>query len=167
MNGRIVTARSLTAVLAILSWSCGGSVKDTSPINERAALTGSLPRNPLQWNVITSSIDKQSATMSTLFGNDAAVRYARSDSQQAYPAGSVISLVTWAEAEDPHWFGAKIPGQVKSVEFVSVSPGQGAQTTYSYEDYEGSPLRKIDSPVGPSQTSRVKSLLSWRASVMP
>jgi len=163
----MVTARFLTGALVILLWSCGGSGAVTSPINERAALTGSLPWNPLGWDVITSSIDKQSATMSTLYGNDVAVRYARNNSHQEYPAGSVISLVTWTEVEDAHWFGAKIPGQVKSVEFVSVSAGAGNQTAYSYEDYEGSPLGKIASPVGPPPAARATYLLSWRASVMP
>jgi hypothetical protein len=167
MSGRIPTARFITGVLAILLSSCGGSGAVTSPINERAALTGSLPWNALGWDVITSSIDEQSATMSTLYGNDVAVRYARNNSQQEYPAGAVISLVTWTEVEDPHWFGAKIPGQVKSVEFVSVSAGAGNRTAYSYEDYEGSPLQKMASRVGPSPADRATYLLSWRASVMP
>jgi hypothetical protein len=167
MSGRMAAARFLTGALAILLWSCGGSGAVTLPINERAALTGSLPWNPLQWNVITSCIDKQQATMSTLYGNDVAVRYARNNSQQEYPAGSVISLVMWTEVEDPHWFGAKMPGQVKSVEFVSVSAGPDNQTANSYEDYEGSPLRKIASPVGPSPATRAAYLLSRRASVMP
>jgi hypothetical protein len=91
----------------------------------------------------------------------------RSNSPQEYPAGSVISLVTWMQVEDPHWFGAKMPGQVKTVEFVSVSAGPGNQTVNSYEDYEGSPLRKVASPVGPLPASRAAYLLSWRASVMP
>ena len=61
--------------------------------------------------------------MSTLYGNDVAVRYARMNPQQDYPAGSVLSLVTWVQREDGHWFGAKIPGPVKSVEFVTVTAG--------------------------------------------
>ena len=38
----------------------------------------------------------------------------------AYPAGAVLGLVTWRQREDPHWFGARIPGSVVSVEFVEV-----------------------------------------------
>ena len=92
-------------------------------INKRAPLNVALPADPLQWNVITSFVDRPGSTMSTLYGNDTAVRYARSNSQHDYPAGSMLSLVTWTQEDDPHWFGAKIPGQVKSVEFVSVPPG--------------------------------------------
>ena len=36
----------------------------------------------------------------------------------AYPAGSVLALVTWGQREDPHWFGARIPDRPLSVEFV-------------------------------------------------
>lgn len=45
-----------------------------------------------------------------VIGNDLAVEYARSHSQQGYPAGSVISLVTWTQREDPRWFGKGQPG---------------------------------------------------------
>jgi hypothetical protein len=167
MSARIVTAHCAAAVMALLSLSCGSSGGVTSSINQRAALTGHLTWNPLQWDVITSTVDRQSSTMSILYGNDVAVRYARSSAEQHYPAGAVLSLVTWKEQEDLHWFGAKVPGQAKSVEFVSVSAGPENQTAYSYEDYEGSPLQKSSSPGGSSSTGRVTYLLSLRASVMP
>lgn len=167
MSARLGTAIFFTAVLALGSWSCGGSGGVTASFNEQALLTGSLPSNPLQWNVITSSIDKQASTMSTLYGNGIAVRYARSNSQQDYPPGSVLSLVTWNQQEDIHWLGAKIPAHPKSVEFVSVTAGPANQPLYSYEDYEGSPLRKVSSTVGRSSGTRAEYLLSQRAAVMP
>ncbi len=132
-----------------------------------AAVREDLPRNPLQWKVITSLVDKQASTMSTLYGNDAAVRYARCNSQQNYPAGSVLSLVTWAQRDDEHWFGAKIPGQVKSVELLTVDAGPNGVRSYSYESYQGSPLEKAVSSVGPSHGSRAAYLLSLRAAVTP
>jgi len=168
MTGRIWTTCLIVTALALGSSSCGGSGNTvTASINERATLTGSLPWNPLQWAVITSSIDKQAATMSVLYGNDVAVRYARSGSQGNYPPASVLSLVTWQQQEDVHWFGAKIPGQAKSVEFVSVTAGPGDQAAYSYEDYEGSPLRKASSSSDRSPGSRAAYMLSERAAVMP
>ena len=39
--------------------------------------------------------------MYTLFGNDLAVQYAHTNPQHDYPAGSVLSLVTWSQQEDP------------------------------------------------------------------
>src|ERR1700730_6615102 len=140
MSARVWTACFFVTVLALASLSCRSSGGVTPSINERAALTGSLPWNPLQWNLITSSIDKQASSMSTLYGNDVAVRYSRTNSQQDYPAGSVLSLVTWTQQEDGRWFGAKIPAQVKSVEFLSVTAVPDNQPSYSYENYEGSPL---------------------------
>jgi hypothetical protein len=83
-------------------------------------------------------IDQSDSTMATLFGNDFAVEYARSHSQQGYPAGSVISLVTWTQREDPRWFGANIRNRIKSVELVTVSAQPNEPPSYSYEEYEGS-----------------------------
>jgi hypothetical protein len=138
----------------------------TVPLRDRAVLSGNLPFHPLDWKVITSSIDKQGATMSTLYGNDVAVRYARSGSGKDYPAGAVVSLVTWTEREDDHWFGALIPGEVKSVEFVSVRE-KGDKTSYAYERYAGSPLKRTQALAGQSEEDRAAYLLSQRAAVMP
>ena len=67
-------------------------------------------------------------------------------SQQDYPAVSVISLVTCNQREDSRWFGANIPDRIKSVEFVRVSVQPKEPPSYSYKEYEGSPLGKDNSP---------------------
>ena len=46
-----------------------------------------------------------------------------------YPPGAVLALVTWAQREDPHWFGARIPDRPQMVEIVQVAGG-GAQPVY-------------------------------------
>jgi hypothetical protein len=100
---------------------------------------------------------------STLFGNDVAWQYARTNAEMQYPAGSVLSVVTWGEQEDPRWFGGSIPQRAKVVEFVTVaSPG-----TYSYQRYEGSPLKKVASVEGHDPQDRAAYLLAQRAAVMP
>jgi hypothetical protein len=114
--------------------------------------------NPLQWRVITSAVNPQDSTMSTLFGNDSAVEYARTHSQHDYPAGSTLALVTWTEREDPRWFGAKIPGAVKSIELVKVSLDAQHRPVVSYQD--------VGKNV-PAQQGRASYLLSQRAAVMP
>jgi len=135
----------------------------TEPLADlRGGVSGSMPRNPLAWNAITSSIDPHASTMSTLYGNETAVRCARMDSRGEYPAGSVIALVTWAERADPRWFGARIPGQLKMVEFVSVREDGGHARSYDYEDWEGSPLHRVQAGDG-----RAAYLVSLRASVLP
>ena len=141
----------------------------TMPLRSRPALTGSLPWNPLQWSVIASSIDRQASTMSVLYGNDAAVQYARNNARKEYPCkeyppGSVLSLVTWTQVDDGRWFGARIPGEVKSVQFVTVARGPDDRPSRTYENYEGAPLRRTESTAGRSAAAYLPSL---RAAVMP
>ena len=133
------------------------------PISGSAALNGSLPVNPLQWRVITPVIDKQNSTIGTFYGNDVAVQHARTNPNLDYPVGSIVCLVTWEEQDDAHWFGAKIPAQPKSVEYASVTAGQGNEKTIVLESYSGSPLSKVSA----SDRSRAAYLLSLRAAVMP
>lgn len=141
--------------------------KISAQFNQSASLVGELPENPLRWKVITSAINKADSSMSTLYGNDLAVAHARAHSQHDYPAGSVLSLVTWTQTEDTRWFGAKIPSQVKSVEFVIVTGTTEGQRSYSYEEYEGTPLKKSSSQGGATLSQRAAYLLSQRAAVMP
>lgn len=152
---------AVALAMAVFSVACGSAPAST--INDVAEIKGDLPANPLKWPVVTSSVDHQAGTMSTLYGNDAAIRYARSNSQHDYPPGSILALVTWAQRDDPHWFGAKIPGPVKSVEFVRISDGPA----YSYEIFEGAPLKRTSSSEGRPDGSRAAYLLSLRAAVMP
>lgn len=83
-------------------------------------LTANLPYNPLHWNVVIATVSRRAGTVYTVFGNDRAVAYARGGAEGNYPVGAVLSVVTWTQRPDPHWFGGMIPGAVKSVEFVSV-----------------------------------------------
>jgi hypothetical protein len=135
--------------------------------NQSAVLPGNLPSNPMQDKVITSWIDRNDSTMSTLYGNDIAVQYARTSQQQDYPSGSTLSLVTWAQQEDPRWFGAKIPAKVKSVEYVIIKTGSDQRRSYTYESYAGTPLKKTGDQQGLTPSARTTYLLSQRAAVMP
>jgi hypothetical protein len=161
----------ITVVSAVLSLSIFGCA-DQNPrvatkINLEGSLVGDFPWNPLQGKVITSWIDKQNSTMSTLYGNDPAVQYARSNPQHNYPSGSVLSLVTWNQKEDDRWFGAKIPAAPRSVEFVTVGSTEDHRPWISYQQFEGAPLKKISAQDGPVPNDRAAYLLSQRAAVMP
>jgi len=141
---------------------CTGSTRKADPAstNTQATLRGQLPYNPLAWRPITSSLDNHAGTASTLYGNDAAVSFARSTAGSAYPSGSVLALVTWAQRDDPHWFGAKIPGAPQTVEFVTI----GSQPEYAI--YRGSELAHTD--VSADQAAaRIDNLTHQRAAVMP
>jgi hypothetical protein len=158
----------LSGALAMGTAGCAGDAsRTTATFNQGAGLAGELPMNPLAWRVISSAVDPGSGTMSTLYGNDVAIGYARTHMQHDYPSGSVLSLVSWTQAEDPRWFGGKIPSQVKSVEFVTVGAGEKGQDQYSYEAYTGNPLKKAaDRPFG-APPERIAYFLSSRAAVMP
>jgi hypothetical protein len=158
----------VVCLLGVVLVGLAGCSNETNPrvatrLNQEAMLTGELPSNPLQGRVITSWVNKQDATMSTLLGNGVAVRYARTNSEMTYPVGAVLSVVTWSQQEDPRWFGGNIPQRPKAVEFVSVT-GPGA---YSYERFEGSPLKKVASVEGSDPKDRAAYLLAQRAAVMP
>lgn len=136
----------------------------TTP-NRAAALRGSLNVNPLQWQVITTEIDSRQATMSTLFGNDRAVAYARSHTDKNYPDGSVLAFVTWNQQEDIRWFGARLPAAPRRVEFVSIN--DGAKPVYTYRVYEGDPLILAHSEDTATPHGRAGYLLAQRAAVLP
>jgi hypothetical protein len=157
---------TLVALSSALAGCPGKSSAPPAEINTAAALTGSLPADPLSWRVITSSSDPAAHTMSTLFGNDAAVTYARSNSAHDYPAGSQIALVTWTQREDPRWYGANIPSIVQSIEFVTVTAATNGTPSYAYEKYQGQPLQKAASD-STSDLQRISFLVSQRSSVFP
>jgi len=167
----IASARRILLFCAVLIVSLAGCAGDepkiTAEFNVGASLSGDLPANPLRWKVISSAINKADANMSTLYGNDVAVVYARSHSQRDYPSGAILSLVTWTQAEDARWFGAKIPAQVKSVEFLTFSGSEPGHAAYSYEKYEGTPLKKSANQAAVTSSERATYLLSQRAAVMP
>lgn len=101
--------------------------------NDAAKVDVGLPYPVMQWRPLTTMVDRGAGTTSTLFGNDAAVAAARAG--QAYPAGAVLGLVTWWQKDDPHWFGARIPGAPMQVEFVEFSAGG-----MKYRAFAGSPM---------------------------
>jgi hypothetical protein len=160
--------------LALLAAGCSQqpNARVETKINQDASAVSDLSFRPLQNKVITSWIDKsgmnkQSSTMSTLFGNDIAVSYARTNTQHDYPAGAVLYLATWNQQEDPRWFGGNIPAAPKSVEVVTVSADSDHHPLYSYQQYEGSPLKQVAQQQGSTPNDRVAYLLSQRSSVFP
>ena len=156
------------AMLMILLSGCSASnPRLVTTANHAATLPANLPANPLQWKVITSEIDHQQGTMSTLFGNDPAVQYARTHADQNYPSGSVLSFVTWNQQEDIRWFGAKIPADLRSVEFVSIDAAPNHQPAYTYRAFHGTPLRQDANQVTSSLQGRAAYIVAQRAAVLP
>ena len=144
--------RLLVALMLLGVCGCSGKkVADADLYSVEAAVGAGLPYPVMEWKAITTVVDRGSGTTGTLFGNDAAVSAARAG--VAYPAGAVVGLVTWQQREDPHWFGARIPGSVVSVEFVEVGSGKD-------REFVGTPWREV------AGTSAVE-ILGMKAAVTP
>jgi cytochrome P460 len=166
---KLIKGVCASGALLLMSISgCAGANPETSPkLNDGAALRGDLPTNPLHWKVISLMVDRANSTTSTLYGNDIAVDYARTNFKDYYPAGSELALVTWTQQEDPRWFGAKIPASVKSVEFVAADKVVDGRSVYAYKKFEGEPLREISQPASVELDGRVSFITSQRPAVMP
>lgn len=110
--------------------------------NAAASLPASLPWAPLGWRALTMYVDPKTRSTATLYGDDTAVRAlerkdAAGSRSPGHPTGAVLALVTWAERDDPHWFGGRIPDTPLRGEFVQISSGSGADL---YRVFEGKAL---------------------------
>jgi Haem-binding domain/Cytochrome P460 len=144
------------------------SVAGREVVNRRAAaLPASLPWQPLGWNWITMYVDPATRTTAALFGNDKAMRAVAARERSSakgtglpYADGSVLALVTWAQRDDPHWFGARIPDVPLSVEFV-----QGGATS-RYRRFAGTGLSEASVP-GPVAADRTSFILNLPPAQLP
>jgi hypothetical protein len=154
-----------TLFITVITGCAGKKTPPADLFNQQASLPAGLSFHPLEWKVISSSFSKSSKTMSTLYGNDLAVTYARSGKGTTYPAGAELALVTWNQQEDQHWFGANIPATVRSVEHVSF-PATGSAGPL-YEMYNGASLEKAGSADTLMAQQRMAYIVAQKASVMP
>jgi len=130
--------------------------------NAAAALPRSVPYQPLAWTPVTMFVNPRNQTMSALFSNDVAQGALRAQlqgtkriSEYRLPSGSVLALITWRQRDDPHWFGARIPSDVASVEFLVAGPEQSV--SYSCHPNDSS---NVDCGTRTSSDDRKRVLLS-------
>jgi hypothetical protein len=154
-------ASMMTAAVAVLLFFSAGcshrAPTERDLFNVDAALPKGLPMQPLEWRVIASSVDREQHTMATLFGNGAAVTSARSET-------GTVTLVTWAQKDDGHWFGARIPRRFVSMEVVAVTRDVDGKTTPTYERFGPDGQRASTSD---QDALRQGAILAERASFMP
>jgi hypothetical protein len=136
--------------------------------NSAASLPAGLPWQPLGWRALTMYVDPRTHTMASLYGNDVAMQILQRDNaprptQITYPSGSVLALVTWAQRDDPHWFGARIPDTPQTVEFVQFSSDN--QSTI-YRAWGGKTLAEVHADAGIA-TQRTAFILNLKPVSMP
>lgn len=139
--------------------------------NSAANLPASLPYQILAWSAITMYVDPGNRSMATLYGNDVAMGAVRvsadasasGSGSRPYQAGAALALVTWAQRDDPHWFGGRIPDTPLSVEFVQVG---GAGEASGYRHFSGTGLTENPLPAG-AAAERTKFVLGFAPAGLP
>lgn len=146
----------------LLLISCQQNSKNV--LNEEASIQQSneLRENPLLMNPITSSIQPKEKTMSTLYGNEVAFNYAKTNFNSNYPQNAVLYEVTWKQKSDELWFGANIPKEVVFVEKITF-PDKGVSI---YEMFQGKALKKTKMN-DKTDDQRKNLILSQRMAVSP
>lgn len=143
--------------------------RDQAVNNNAAGLPASLPYQPLGWNAITMYVDAKTHTTATLYGNAIAVKavqarpHAGGPVAPTYAAGAVLALVTWAQRDDPHWFGARMPDTPRSVEFVQLA---GAGEASRYWSFAGADLIEDHRP-GDVLSQRTEFILGLTPARLP
>ncbi|WP_415326193.1 hypothetical protein [Chryseobacterium sp. MMS23-Vi53] len=122
----------------ILMVSCEQKSKETLNIDASVQQNDELSENPLLMKPITSSIQPEDSTMSTLYGNEIAFNYAKQNSDSQYPKDAVLYEVTWKQKPDELWFGGNIPKEIYSVEKITFNNDDSV-----YEKFQGKPLKQI------------------------
>jgi len=146
----------------LLLESCGAASKDN--LNDEASLSfvDAIPVNPLEQIALTSSIQPNEGTMSTLYGNEIANEYAQTHGDAKYPSGTTLYEVTWRQKADSLWFGANIPKEIIKIEVVRFDENSSP----AYERYEGRPLRKMSNE-NINVSKRIDAIRSQRMAVSP
>jgi hypothetical protein len=136
--------------------------------NAAASLPASLPWQPLDWRALTMYVDPKTRRMATLYGNDAALQALETRDPAGtrfpeYRSGAVLALVTWAQRDDPHWFGGRIPDTPLKVEFVQTSSGN---YTDIYRAFEGKALTEAHAD-GQTAAQRTDFILNLKPVSLP
>jgi hypothetical protein len=154
---------TICVVFCLWIVSCNNNTSLPANLNTKASLPDSFKFSPAGLKVITTFINREQGTMSTLYGNALALQQAI-DSNKRLIAGELFTLVTWKQQPDQHWFGAKIPCDLLSVEILKTNH-IGDTIATNYERYEGKTLVP-DSDIS-RRSERIHFILDERPSVMP
>jgi hypothetical protein len=160
MKMNIILLASLTFLLA----ACTDNTNTANLFNEKAAIPASYNFSQKGLKVIASFINKKQHTMSTLYGNDLALKTAQSGNTNKVP-GEEFTLVTWNQQDDDHWFGAKIPSDLKSIEVVKTGSPNQNNTAITYGCYEGKALTPNTDTL--HKQDRIKYIFDQKPSILP
>lgn len=158
------TTHILFAASVLILSACNNRKPAEELLNKKAAIPASFNFSKAGLKVITSFINKKEKTMSTLYGNDLALKTAISGSTNFRP-GENLTLVTWKQQDDDRWFGARIPGDLLSVEVIKTISSNTESIITNYQRFTGKELT-IDTDTA-HQQERISYIFSQKPSVMP
>jgi hypothetical protein len=150
--------------LSITISSCSSKKSPDEIINKNASLPEALNWEKAGYKVITSYIDKKDSTMSILYGNDLARKTFIASENKIIP-NEMLALVTWKQKADENWFGANIPGSVKTIELIKTSDSKNGATSIAYNLYQGKEFTPSKDTI--NNQVRIKYIFSQQPSVMP
>jgi hypothetical protein len=151
----------ILAIYAALS-ACQSSPPAKHLLNTDASLPAKHSIADKGLRVIASFINKKEQTMSTLYGNTAAFNQLKDGAKPV--AGQELTLITWLQKDDPHWFGARIPGKVSLIETIKIEAVAG-NTTVNYQKFKGADLIADADTTG--NAGRIAFMLSQQPLVTP
>ncbi|PTQ96621.1 hypothetical protein C8P68_104106 [Mucilaginibacter yixingensis] len=156
---KAVTYSIFTVLLALIA--CTPKTPSGELINQKASLPATFSVSDLHQKVLTAVINKKEHTMSLLYG-DAAAELALKSAIPAQATNFSFTLVTWQQQDDAHWFGARIPGDLISVEKLAK---KGADASLVYQKLSGKKLTTVTDTTGTA--GRIQFMLSQKVSILP
>jgi len=115
--------------------------------------------------VYTVFANRDTRTMSVVYGNTAAIQNANSRSG-THHAGEELTVVTYQQQNNKYWYGSYINGRVKSVEKITMRHPKNGVAGWDYHLVSGSsPLAAGGQRL--AVTQRVAEILGKRSVVFP
>jgi hypothetical protein len=149
----------ILCVNALLIIGCSGSPELGERVNKKASLPADFKFTGLGLKVMSTLINKNKGTMSTLYGNEIAIRTAKEGAKQQR---MVLSLITWKQKPNVYWYGNNIPGQLLSLEMLQADKNTAQ---ISYTRFEGQGL--APAAASADDDRRIDFILNQKPSVLP
>jgi hypothetical protein len=144
--------------------ACSRDQKKNSLTNDEASLPKSIQLSIADLKTMACFIDKKSGTMSVLYANQLAIDNA-GKKNSGIISGERMVLVTWKQKTDSSWFGARIPGKLRSVELINTGADSTTGLITHYKIYVEGKL--WTNPGTKYSNERVGFILHQRPFIIP
>lgn len=136
-------------------------IESCTPSANKKVTIRALEFNSGKLKVITSYVNEKLNIMSTLYGNESALKYSIKGDHE-HVAGEVFKLATFEQQDHELWFGSKINGALLRVETIhTVQQKDSVAPVYTVEYYGAARSHQ------PDKNTRIKFILELKASLFP